>query len=123
FHIRKSRTTCRITRVQWRYCKESVCRGRRKSCVQSNHSIEINVIILKDILYKVKIDAVYGKTDTHINAIHFDSRKVSLDDAFVAIPGTAVDGHDFISKAIENGAIAIICENLPEELINGVTYI
>lgn len=81
------------------------------------------MIVLKDILYKVKIDAVYGNTDTHINAIHFDSRKVSLDDVFVAIPGTTVDGHDYIAKAIESGAIAVICEKLPAELINGVSYI
>lgn len=81
------------------------------------------MIVLKDILYKVTIDAVYGKTDTLINAIHFDSRKVSLDDIFVAIPGSKVDGHMFISKAIEKGAIAIICETLPAELINGLTYV
>ncbi len=81
------------------------------------------MIVLKDILYKVKIDAVYGNTDTLINAVHFDSRKVSLDDVFVAVPGTTMDGHDYITKAIESGAIAVICERMPAELINGVTYI
>lgn len=81
------------------------------------------MIVLKDILYKVKIDAVYGNTDTLINAVHFDSRKVSLDDVFVAVPGATVDGHDYITKSIESGAIAVICERMPAELINGVTYI
>lgn len=81
------------------------------------------MIVLKDILYKVNIDAVYGNTDTLINAVHFDSRKVSLDDVFVAVPGTTMDGHDYITKAIESGAIAVICERMPAELINGVTYI
>ncbi|WP_340065619.1 UDP-N-acetylmuramoyl-L-alanyl-D-glutamate--2,6-diaminopimelate ligase [Ascidiimonas aurantiaca] len=78
---------------------------------------------LKDILYKVNINAVTGNTRVHINGIHFDSRKVSLDDVFVAVKGTISDGHTFIDTAIVAGAIAIVCESLPQIIVNGVTYI
>ena len=78
---------------------------------------------LKDILYKVNINAVTGNTRVHINGIHFDSRNVSLDDVFVAVKGTVSDGHTFIDTAIEAGAIAIICESLPENTVNGITYV
>ena len=79
--------------------------------------------ILKDILYKVAIEAVKGSTDIAINAIDFDSRKVSLDDVFVAIRGVVSDGHDFIEKAVNQGAIAVVCEEFPDKIVNGVTYI
>lgn len=79
--------------------------------------------ILKDILYKVAIEVVKGSTDVAVNAIDFDSRKIGLDDVFVAIRGTVSDGHDFIEKAISQGAIAIICEEFTEKIVNGVTYI
>ncbi|WP_033960074.1 UDP-N-acetylmuramoyl-L-alanyl-D-glutamate--2,6-diaminopimelate ligase [Psychroserpens jangbogonensis] len=78
---------------------------------------------LKDILYKVTINAVVGSTGVDVNAIHFDSRAVSNGDVFVAIKGTTVDGHNFIQKAIKLGAIAVVCESLPENLQNGITYI
>ena len=57
--------------------------------------------ILKDILYKVAIEAVKGSTEIAIGKIDFDSRKIELNDVFVAIRGTISDGHDFITKAIE----------------------
>lgn len=78
---------------------------------------------LKDILYKVSIESVVGDTSVAIGDIHFDSRNVSLNDVFVAIKGTQSDGHTFIAKAIDQGAIAVICETLPEPIINGVTYV
>lgn len=78
---------------------------------------------LKDILYKVNIEAVHGITAININNIHFDSRKIELDDVFVAINGVSSNGHDYIEKALNLGAIAIICEVLPKILVNGVTYI
>ncbi|WP_027137183.1 UDP-N-acetylmuramoyl-L-alanyl-D-glutamate--2,6-diaminopimelate ligase [Gaetbulibacter saemankumensis] len=81
------------------------------------------MIVLKDILYKVSIDAVVGSTTVGINAIHFDSRKVAEQDVFVAIKGSAANGHEYIGKAIEKGAIAIICEDLPVDLKEGVTYV
>lgn len=79
--------------------------------------------ILKEILYKVAIETVHGSTDIVIHKIHFDSRNIQNNDAFVAIRGTLSDGHDYIEKAIELGATAIICSIFPEKLINGVTYI
>jgi UDP-N-acetylmuramoyl-L-alanyl-D-glutamate--2,6-diaminopimelate ligase len=78
---------------------------------------------LKDLLYKVNIEAVHGLTAININSIHFDSRKIQLDDVFVALKGVASDGHDFIEKALNLGAIVIICEKLPQMLVNGVTYV
>ncbi|BCY27371.1 UDP-N-acetylmuramoyl-L-alanyl-D-glutamate--2,6-diaminopimelate ligase [Flavobacterium okayamense] len=79
--------------------------------------------VLKDILYKVPIEAVQGSTDIAVNKIEFDSRKVELNDVFVAIRGTLSNGHDFIEKAVNQGAIAIICEKFPDKIINGVTYV
>jgi len=78
---------------------------------------------LKDILYKVTLNAVVGDTAVSINNIVFDSRNISKADAFVAIIGTVSDGHDFIEKAIKLGATAIICETLPSDLVSGVTYV
>lgn len=78
---------------------------------------------LKDILYKVHIEAVHGATDVVVSKIEFDSRKIELNDVFVAIRGTLSDGHDYIEKALSLGAIAIICEEFPSVLVNGVTYI
>ncbi|WP_298754842.1 UDP-N-acetylmuramoyl-L-alanyl-D-glutamate--2,6-diaminopimelate ligase [uncultured Psychroserpens sp.] len=78
---------------------------------------------LKDILYKVTINAVVGSTSIAVNGLHFDSRQVSKGDVFIAIKGTVADGHQFIDTAIEKGAIAIICEVLPENLKDGITYV
>ncbi len=81
------------------------------------------MIALKDILYKVTLNAVVGSTFVDINEIHFDSRNITKNDAFIAIKGTHVDGHDYIDKAIEKGAIAIVCETLPANLKNNITYV
>ena len=78
---------------------------------------------LKDILYKVHIEAVHGATDITISKIEFDSRKIELNDVFVAIRGTLSDGHDYIEKALSLGAVAVICEEFPSVIVNGVTYI
>ncbi|HWR95063.1 MAG TPA: UDP-N-acetylmuramoyl-L-alanyl-D-glutamate--2,6-diaminopimelate ligase [Flavobacterium sp.] len=78
---------------------------------------------LKDILYKVAIDTVKGSTDIAINKIDFDSRKIQENDVFIAIRGTVSDGHDYINKAIELGAKAIVCDTIPENCVDGVTYI
>nr|WP_269468206.1 UDP-N-acetylmuramoyl-L-alanyl-D-glutamate--2,6-diaminopimelate ligase [Gaetbulibacter sp. NE] len=74
-------------------------------------------------MYKVTINAVVGSTGVQVNAIEFDSRQIKTNDVFVAIRGSVVDGHNFIEKAIELGAKAIVCEALPEQLQNGITYI
>ncbi len=78
---------------------------------------------LKDILYKVSIEAVEGNTFQAFTNLHFDSREVGLNDVFVAIRGSASDGHDYIKKAVDQGAIAIVCEEFPDIKINGVTYV
>lgn len=78
---------------------------------------------LKDLLYKVTINAVSGSTQVDVIDIHFDSRKVALNDVFVAIRGTVTDGHKYIDKAVGQGAIAIVCESMPKNIVNGVTYV
>lgn len=80
-------------------------------------------IALKEIVYKVAIEAVKGSTDIIINTMEFDSRNIVLNDVFVAIRGTVSNGHDFIEKAIELGATAIICDTFPEITHKGITYI
>lgn len=81
------------------------------------------MILIRDILYKVTLEKVVGNTAVAIREIHFDSRKVGLDDVFVATSGTLTDGHDFIKIAVDNGAIAVVCEEMPKQLVNGITYI
>jgi len=81
------------------------------------------VIQLKDILYKVTINAVAGSTSVNVNTLCFDSRQVSNGDVFIAIKGTKVDGHQYIDAVIEQGAIAIVCEERPDNLVDGITYI
>ena len=79
--------------------------------------------LLKEILYKTHIEQVSGSTSVNISDIAFDSRKVSEWTLFVAVRGTLTDGHEFISKAIDNGAIAIVCEEMPANLIPTITYV
>ncbi len=81
------------------------------------------MILLKDILYKVTLEKIVGNTGVPVTDIHFDSRKLGLNDVFVAIRGSVSDGHDFIKMACDKGAIAIVCEQLPEDFINGITYV
>ncbi len=81
------------------------------------------MILVRDILYKVTLDKVVGNTAVAIRGIHFNSRAVGLDDVFVAIRGTLSNGHDYIKMACDRGAVAIVCEEIPEETINGITYI
>jgi len=78
---------------------------------------------LKDILYGVSLSAVSGSTGVIVNTICFDSRKVAKGSVFVAIKGTLTDGHKYIDKAISAGANSIVCEELPGDLINNITYV
>jgi UDP-N-acetylmuramoyl-L-alanyl-D-glutamate--2,6-diaminopimelate ligase len=78
---------------------------------------------LKDILYKVAIEAVRGSTEISVNKIDFDSRKIADKDVFIAIRGSVSDGHDYIGKAIQLGAIAIVCDVFPETIEEKITYI
>lgn len=80
-------------------------------------------MLLRDILYKVAIRSVAGSTDTGIEDIQTDSRKVAKGTVFVAVKGGAADGHAFIEKAVESGAVAIVCEKMPDLLSDGVVYV
>ncbi len=79
--------------------------------------------LLKDILYKISLKAISGSTDIPVVSIQFDSRKVEPGCLFVAVRGVQVDGHQFIDKAIDAGAIAILCDTLPDSPREGVAYI
>ena len=81
------------------------------------------MIILKEIIYKVAIEAVKGSTDIPVYKMDFDSRNILANDVFVAIRGTISDGHNYIDKAIDLGAVAIVCNIFPEILAKGITYI
>ena len=78
---------------------------------------------LKELLLGVRIENVYGDVEMTIGNVHFDSRKVGKGDLFVAQRGVNADGHAFISKAIAASVVAIVCEELPENLAVGVTYV
>lgn len=77
-------------------------------------------MLLRDVLYKVAIRSVSGSTEVEITDVQTDSRKVKQGTAFVAVKGVAADGHAFIEKAVEAGAAAIVCEQLPGTLKEGV---
>ena len=79
--------------------------------------------LLSDLLYKTGIENVIGTTNLAITSICFDSRKVGAASLFVATKGTTVDGHEFIETSILKGAVAVICETLPEILNEKITYI
>ncbi|MGZ8540284.1 MAG: UDP-N-acetylmuramoyl-L-alanyl-D-glutamate--2,6-diaminopimelate ligase [Chitinophagaceae bacterium] len=80
-------------------------------------------MLLRDVLYKVAIRAVTGITDVEINDIQIDSRRVKPGNLFVAVKGVAADGHQFIDKAINNGAIAVVSETMPALLKEEVVYV
>jgi len=77
---------------------------------------------LNEILNEINILQFTGSLDIFVHHIHFDSRKVEGGDLFIAVKGTQTDGHSYIEKAIEKGAIAIVCQQLPIQLIKGITY-
>ncbi|MFN7295070.1 MAG: UDP-N-acetylmuramoyl-L-alanyl-D-glutamate--2,6-diaminopimelate ligase [Bacteroidota bacterium] len=79
--------------------------------------------LLSDIIYKAGIEEVIGATHVAVEGICFDSRKVHKLSLFVAVKGVNSDGHAFINKAIEDGAVAIICSTIPDTLDSDVTYI
>lgn len=79
--------------------------------------------LLKDILYKTGIEELVGVTSVSIAKVCFDSREVVEESVFIAVAGTNVDGHQFIDKTIQQGAVAIVCEVLPEKLYEGITYV
>jgi UDP-N-acetylmuramoyl-L-alanyl-D-glutamate--2,6-diaminopimelate ligase len=79
--------------------------------------------LLSDILYKTRLEEIVGSTNLAISSVAFDSRQVKKDSLFIATVGVTVDGHDFINNAIEMGAVAVICERLPQHIHENITYI
>jgi UDP-N-acetylmuramoyl-L-alanyl-D-glutamate--2,6-diaminopimelate ligase len=78
---------------------------------------------LRDILYTVRITSTSGDMNVDVKGVAFDSRKVQPGFLFVAVKGTQSDGHAFIEKSIIAGAVAIVCEALPENIDERVTYV
>jgi UDP-N-acetylmuramoyl-L-alanyl-D-glutamate--2,6-diaminopimelate ligase len=78
---------------------------------------------LETLLNTITFSETSGDLNKNITGIHFDSRKIADGFLFVAVPGTQSDGHDYINKAIENGAVAVVCENMPATIQSGITYI
>ncbi len=80
-------------------------------------------MLLQDILYKVNVISINGNTQADISSLQIDSRLITTGSCFIAIRGTNVDGHQYMNVAVENGAVAIVCEVLPEKLVQHVTYV
>jgi len=80
-------------------------------------------MILSDILQNIILQKTIGEIEINIENIQFDSRKVEAGSVFVATHGTASDGHQYIPLAIENGALAVVCEEIPLEINKEVTYV
>ena len=80
-------------------------------------------MLLTDIINHITTQSIHGDVNIDIKGIEIDSRKIEPDNLFVAMKGTQMDGHAYIDKAIENGAIAIVCEVLPSNLHDHITYV
>ena len=78
---------------------------------------------LNELLKNITPIRIIGNDDVEITGVNIDSRRIKTGHLFVAMKGTQVDGHQFIGKAIELGAISVLCEDLPEVLQEGITYI
>ena len=80
-------------------------------------------MILQDILYKVSIRSIQGNANIEVNGLAIDSGNVKQGSCFIALKGTKTDGHAFIDKAVENGAVAVICDALPSVIKENITYV
>ena len=78
---------------------------------------------LSELLKNVEVLNSLGDADVDISGVNIDSRRIEKGHLFVAIPGTQTDGHNFIPKAIEQGAAAVLCEYFPNTRVPGITYI
>ena len=78
---------------------------------------------LNELLKNITPIKIIGNDDVEITGVNIDSRRIKTGHLFVAMKGTQVDGHQFIGKAIELGAISVLCEDLPEVLQEGITYV
>lgn len=77
---------------------------------------------LQEILYKTQLQAVQGSTAVDVNAVAIDSRNIKPGAVFVAVKG-GTDGHQFIDNAVQNGAVAVVCETLPATMHADVVYV
>lgn len=75
---------------------------------------------LKELIHSLEVLEIIGNIDVEISGVQSDSRKVEKGFLFVAVRGTTVDGHAYIRKAIESGAAAIVCEEIPSDLAGSV---
>lgn len=78
---------------------------------------------LNELLKTIQPIQIIGSTETEINGVNIDSRQIADGHLFMAMHGTQTDGHAYIPAAIEKGAVAILCEDLPDERKEGITYI
>ena len=78
---------------------------------------------LDDILYKVRILSIHGERSVEVNNISADSRKVDKGSMFIAVKGEKFNGHDFINQAVGAGACVVVCEELPANLNDAITYV
>ena len=78
---------------------------------------------LKELLNAIPVVAITCNEDVEITGVNIDSRRIKDGHLFIAMKGTQVDGHKFIPKAVELGAKAVLCEDMPEEKKEGVTYV
>jgi UDP-N-acetylmuramoyl-L-alanyl-D-glutamate--2,6-diaminopimelate ligase len=79
--------------------------------------------LLSEIIYKCELIEIEGSTDIAIDGITFDSRKVKDGDLFIAVRGLTSDGHDYILQALENGAVAVVCETFPVERSDEISFV
>ena len=80
-------------------------------------------MLLSDIIKGIRVEEIVGDAQRDITDVHIDSRRIAQGHLFVAMRGTQVDGHKYIPSAIEKGAIAIVCEELPQSPAEGITYV
>ena len=80
-------------------------------------------MLLSEIIREIRIEETIGDTQRPIADIHIDSRRIGEGHLFIAMRGTQVDGHKYIQSAIDKGATAILCEELPATLAEGITYL
>lgn len=78
---------------------------------------------LSDLLKNITLIEKHGEMTCEVTGINIDSRKVTRGDLFAAIRGTQTDGHDYIAKAVANGAVAVLCQEFPREMPEGVTFV
>ncbi len=78
---------------------------------------------LSYLIKKISVISVLGDTSREIRGICIDSRQIKAGDIFIAMHGTTFDGHSYIDMAIAKGAVAILCETIPECPVDSVTYV